>query len=110
MNKAREAPGGRSVLPLSTSTLSLSHSNEAELVKSNSVIQNTPQNFLSGNRAEISTPGANTNAKQGFRSRRKGFRWGTGTWIYPHSLWDPAVNCQDADQDIPLSSPNQCCV
>lgn len=53
MNKPRGAPGGRSVLPLSISTLGLRGSNKAETIKSNSVIQNTPQNFTSGERTEL---------------------------------------------------------
>lgn len=80
MNKPREALGGRSVLPLSTSTLSLSCSNEAELVKSNSVIQNTPQNFPSGKRTELKSAlqEQTPNAKQGFRRGGRALDGGQG--------------------------------
>lgn len=43
---------GNPVLPLSISTLSLRGSNEAEIIKSNSVTQNTPWDFMSGKRTE----------------------------------------------------------
>lgn len=77
MNKPRGAPGGRSVLPLSISILGLRDSNEAETIKSNSNPEHTTElHVRKENRAEISTPRANT--KQGFRSRRRALDGGQG--------------------------------
>lgn len=91
---------GRSVLPLSISMLSLRGPNEAEIIKPSSVTQNTPRTPCQERGQSWNQHSKSQHQhQQGFRSRKKGFRWGTGTWVYPHSLWDAAVNCQDADED-----------
>lgn len=68
---------GNPVLPLSISTLRLRGSNEAEMIKSNSSPEHTMElHVRKENRAEISTPIANT--KKGFRTRRRALDGGQG--------------------------------